>query len=123
MELEELQDELNEILVQLTVDQLKEVCTQAKVPIENQARKHVLIRLINKTADRIIENEEEEVSNAFLKRLIANANSIEGGSACPSQVVDDAAGDASVLASLQEQYTALQLSFQTSTKNIEHELK
>lgn len=39
MELEELHDQLSEILVQLKIEQLQEVCVQAKIPTEKLTRK------------------------------------------------------------------------------------
>ncbi|KAG7525905.1 hypothetical protein JOB18_033454 [Solea senegalensis] len=118
MELERLQDQLNEILVQLRFEQLQEVCLQAKTSTERQTKKHTLIRAINEAVDIAIEEEEEEVTYAFLVKLIKSAEEMEGRDV----VKENTSKDAEALVSLQEQYTALQLSFQTSTKRLEEEM-
>uniref|UniRef100_A0A8C6Q036 Gypsy retrotransposon integrase-like protein 1 n=2 Tax=Nothobranchius furzeri TaxID=105023 RepID=A0A8C6Q036_NOTFU len=120
MELEQLQDKLSETLVQLKMDQLQEVCLYAKVPTENQTKKHTLIRLISEVADIAIETEEEDVACEFLNRLIAKAKAMQKNE---SMVVDETAErDVAALESLQKQYAALQLSFQASTKKLEEEM-
>ncbi|XP_070401872.1 uncharacterized protein [Nothobranchius furzeri] len=120
MELEQLQDKLSETLVQLKMDQLQEVCLYAKVPTENQTKKHTLIRLISEVDDIAIETEEEDVACEFLNRLIAKAKAMQKNE---SMVVDEMAErDVAALESLQKQYAALQLSFQASTKKLEEEM-
>lgn len=72
MNLEWLQDELTELLCQLTLDQLKQVCNQAKVLTETTKR-HVLIRAINESVDTAVGREDEDVAETFVRELIATA--------------------------------------------------
>ncbi|XP_043970233.1 v-maf avian musculoaponeurotic fibrosarcoma oncogene homolog Gb isoform X1 [Gambusia affinis] len=121
MELEQLQDQLSKALVQLKVDQLQEVCLYGKVSAENQTRKHKLISLINTAVDTAIDCEEEDVACEFLSRLISKAKEVSENEM--SQMVDDAVNqDNAALISLQEQYAALQLSFQAATKKLQGEM-
>lgn len=82
--------------------------------------KHTLIRTISEAVDSIIESEDGEVAHAFLVRHVLNKYReeitklrVEG---------DQASQEAAALASLQQQYAALQLSFQALTKQLEEEM-
>lgn len=122
MELEQLQDQLSEILLQLKSDQLREVCLEAKISTGKQTKKHTLIRSISEAVDTVIEVEEEEVAHAFLDRLIKSATAMTEQDELTQVGEGSASRDAIALASLQEQYAALQLSFQTSVKGLEQEM-
>ncbi|XP_019221791.1 uncharacterized protein LOC109204700 [Oreochromis niloticus] len=122
MELEQLQDQLSESLLQLRSDQLQEVCLQAKISIGKQTKKHTLIRTISEAVETIIEVEEEEVAHTFLDRLIKTVKELKGRDDPAQEREDSISRDLVALASLQEQYAALQLSFQTSTKRLEEEM-
>ncbi len=123
MELEKLQDELSESLVQLRCEQLQEVCSHAKIAAEKETKKHTLIRLISQAADTAVDDEEEEVASAFLVRLITTAKGIKERDEQSHRTDEGSASeDAAALASLQEQYAALQLSFEASTKKLEQEM-
>lgn len=93
---------------------------RAKISTEKQTKKHMLIRSISEEA--AIENEEEEVALESLVRLIASAEEVKEKSDQTQVVEDSASKDVAALASLQEQYAALQLSFQTSAKKLEEEM-
>ena len=72
MELEQLQDELTEqLLCNLKIEQLKEVCIQAKVSPEG--KKHTLIRAINGSEDKALEDDEHKVAETFVQDLLATA--------------------------------------------------
>lgn len=122
MELERLQDRLSEILVQLRFEQLREVCSQAKISIEKVTKKHTLIRTISEAVDSVIEIEDGDVAHEFLVRLITYAEEIKGRSDQVQGEGEQASQDAAALASLQQRYAALQLSFQTLTKRLEEEM-
>lgn len=68
MDLERLQDELTELLCQLTLEQLKAVCIQAKVSTE-ATKRHTLIRALNKSVDNAVESEGEDVAETFVRDL------------------------------------------------------
>ena len=119
MELESLQDQLAESLVQLQWEQLQEVCFQAKISTEKQTKKHTLIRLIIEAAEKAVEDEEEQ--SAFLIRLIKTAKELMQINE-QSQLSDDITSNVGALASLQQQYAALQLSFQASTMKMEGDI-
>ena len=119
MELESLQDQLAESLVRLQWEQLQEVCFQAKISTEKQTKKHTLIRLIIEAAEKAVEDEEEQ--SAFLIRLIKTAKELMQINE-QSQLSDDITSNVGALASLQQQYAALQLSFQASTMKMEGDI-
>ncbi|TRY57863.1 hypothetical protein DNTS_017659 [Danionella cerebrum] len=121
MELEELQDQLSEVLLQLKLDQLQEVCWQAKISTEKETRKHTLIRAINDAADTAIDTEDEEVAHAYLDRLVKHAKEVKERDS-QTKDSDSVSQDAAALANLKEQYAALQLSFQTANKKLEEEM-
>ena len=121
MELESLQDQLAESLVQLQWEQLQEVCFQAKISTEKQTKKHTLIRLTIEAAEKAVEDEEEQVASAFLIRLIKTAKELMQINE-QSQLSDDITSNVGALASLQQQYAALQLSFQASTMKMEGDI-
>ena len=66
MELEQLQDQLTELLCQLKIEQLKEVCIQAKVSSDKEKR-HTLILAINEIVDKACEEEEHDVAETFVQ--------------------------------------------------------
>lgn len=121
MELGELQDELGDILGQLKVDQLHEVCLYAKVPAGSQDRKHMLIMKISEIVENAVEDDEKEVAHEFLNRLITKADEIRK-SKMPQVVEENSEEDTATLASLKKQYSALQLSFQASARKLEEEM-
>lgn len=121
MELEQLQDWLSEILLQLRFNQLLKLCLQAKIFTEKQTKKHTLISSLSEAVETAIET-EEEVAHAFLIHLIESAKEVRKSSDQTQDVEDSASKDAVALASLQEQYAALQLNFQTATKILEEEM-
>ena len=121
VELESLQDQLAESLVRLQWEQLQEVCFQAKISTEKQTKKHTLIRLIIEAAEKAVEDEEEQVASAFLIRLIKTAKELMQINEQP-QLSDDITSNVGALASLQQQYAALQLSFQASTMKMEGDI-
>lgn len=69
--------------------------------------------------DVVIEEEEMEVESEFLVRLLTSAKEIRERDEQSQGTGDNTSSDAAALASLQEQYAALQLSFQTLTKKLE----
>ena len=71
MEMEQLQDQSTEVQCRLKIEQLKEVCIQAKVSLDKEKR-HRLIRAINKTVDTAFD-EEEHVAETFVHELLATA--------------------------------------------------
>ncbi|TRY57864.1 hypothetical protein DNTS_017660 [Danionella cerebrum] len=101
MELEELQDQLSEVLLQLKLDQLQEVCWQAKISTEKETRKHTLIRAINDAADTAIDTEDEEVAHAYLDRLVKHAKEVKERDS-QTKDSDSVSQDAAALANLKE---------------------
>ena len=102
MELESLQDQLAESLVRLQCER-------------------TLIRKIIEAAKEAVEDEEEQVASAFLIRLIKTAKELMQINE-QSQLSDDITSNVGALASLQQQYAALQLSFQASTMKMEGDI-
>ena len=117
MELEQLQDQLTELVCQLMLEQLKEVCIQAKVSTDKEKR-HTLIRLINESVDQALEDEEDDVADTVVRELLATATRLTGTSPKPK----DDGKDNEELRRLQEQYAEVQLNFQKSTKMLEEEM-
>lgn len=122
MEFEELQDRLSELLVQLRFDQLQEVSGHFKIATENLTKKHTLIRTISEVADKAIEEEDETVAREFLTRMIDFAKEIKTKSDTTQATMENASKEAAMMASLQEQYQTLQLSFQNASKKLEEEM-
>lgn len=122
MEFEDLQDRLNEILVQLRFEQLQEVCGHCKVKTENLTKKHALIRAINEVVDTAIEEEDANVAREYLVQAIAFAKGVKEKADTTQVTVETASRDAAALVRLQEQYKALQSSFQDASKQIEEEM-
>lgn len=118
MELEQLQDWLSEILLQLRFNQLLKLCLQAKIFTEKQTKKHTLISSLSEAVETAIETEEEKVAHTFLVCFIESAKEVKES----NNQTQDVEESAVALASLQEQYAALQLSFQTATNKLEEEM-
>ncbi|XP_063049996.1 uncharacterized protein LOC134444699, partial [Engraulis encrasicolus] len=118
MDLEKLQDQLTELLCPLTLEQLKQVCTQAKVPSDTSKR-HALIRNINETVDKVIDSEDENAAELFVRELIATAKTLRQSGAKGDG--ESGASDCE-LQRLQRQYAEMQIRFQESTQLIEEEM-
>ena len=117
MELEQLQDQLTELLCQLKIEQLKEVCIQAKVSSDKEKR-HTLILAINEIVDKACEEEEHDVAETFVQELLATAKRLRETALKPKRDVQND----EELQRLQKQYAEMQLNFQTSTKMLEEEM-
>lgn len=117
MALEELQDQLGEKLLDLSVEQLKKVCIEVKVSAEKETKRHVLLRLINESIETVIEKEDSDVAECHLNKLLKRIEELEQGH------LSDTDTEAVELASLQKQYAGLQLSFQSSTQALSEEIK
>lgn len=118
MEIEQLQDQLTELLCQLTLEQLKEVCNQAKVS-PDKAKRHTLIRAINESVDEAVENEDKEVAETFVQELLATAKRLRQNA---PKGDGKSGGNEEELKRLQKQYAEMQMSFQDSTKMLEEEM-
>jgi hypothetical protein len=117
MELEQLQDELTEqLLCNLKIEQLKEVCIQAKVSPEG--KKHTLIRAINGSEDKALEDDEHKVAETFVQDLLATAKQLS--ETAPKPDGDEKHNEE--LQRLRKQYAEMQLNFQKSTKLLEEEM-
>ncbi|KAL2089169.1 hypothetical protein ACEWY4_016068 [Coilia grayii] len=118
MELERLQDQLTELLCQLTLEQLKEVCIQAKVSTD-KAKRHTLIRAINESVEKAIESEEEDVAETFVRGLTAVAKQLRQSE--PKGDGKNGVGE-DELHRLQKHYAEMQMNFQESTRMIQEEM-
>ncbi|KAM9735208.1 uncharacterized protein ACNS7B_014526 [Menidia menidia] len=118
MELERLQDQLTELLCQLTFEQLKEVCIQAKVS-PDKGKRHTLIRAVNESVDKAIESEEEEVAETFVRELLATAKRLS--QSAPKRDGKNG-GKEEELQRLQKQYAEMQMSFQDSMRILGEEM-
>lgn len=119
MALEDLQDQLGEKLLDLSVEQLKTVCIEVKVSAEKETKRHVLLRLINQSIETVIEEEESDVAENHLNRLLKLLEALEQG--VESEPNMDR--EAEELAALKKQYESLQLSFQSSTQALSEEIE
>lgn len=61
---------MSEALLSLHIEQLREVCSFAKILVSPDKKKHMLIRLISESVDNVIESEEEEVAEQHLNNLL-----------------------------------------------------
>lgn len=119
MALEDLQDQLGEKLLDLSVEQLKTVCIEVKVSAEKETKRHVLLRLINQSIETVIEEEESDVAENHLNRLLKLLEALEQG----AESEPNMDREAEELAALKKQYESLQLSFQSSTQALSEEIK
>lgn len=119
MALEDLQDQLGEKLLDLSVEQLKTVCIEVKVSAEKETKRHVLLRLINQSIETVIEEEESDVAENHLNRLLKLLEALEQGVESESNMDREA----EELAALKKQYESLQLSFQSSTQALSEEIE
>ena len=93
-----------------------------KSPLKNRKAPTDHINKLSAT-DAAIEDEEEKVATEFLVRLIkASKEERDKSEEQPHRTEDSASPDAAAFTSLQEQYEALQLSFQAITKKLEEEM-
>lgn len=113
MNLERLQDELTELLCQLTLDQLKQVCNQAKVLTETTKR-HALIQAVNESVDTAVGREDKDVAKTFVWELIATATWWRQGEATGGR--KDSV-DKEELQRLQKQYAKMQANFQSTVNS------
>ena len=127
MELEWLQDTVSEKLLQLRLEQLRELCEYAKKPGENVTKRHKLIRLISESMDEAIENEDEDVARTYLTALLKLAESDQSKGTeekeASTENIDKASQETEELLRLQNQYSELQLSFQSSTEALQDDIK
>ena len=70
MSLEELQDQVGEKLLDLSVEQLQRVATEIKVSFEKETKRHVLLRRINESIDTCIDEEDKDVAKCCLIKLL-----------------------------------------------------
>lgn len=70
MDLEEFAETVSQRLWLLQLDQLKEVCVEAKIPSGDVTSRRALIRHITKCIDDVINVEEKDVSTCFLRRML-----------------------------------------------------
>lgn len=70
MDLEELAETVSEKLWLLQLDQLKEVCAEAKVPTGTARTRRALIRKITQSIDSVINDEEQDVATQHLKTML-----------------------------------------------------
>lgn len=65
MDLEEFAETVSQRLWLLQLDQLKEVCVEAKIPSEDVTSRRALIRRITGYVDDVINDEDTDVSRVF----------------------------------------------------------
>lgn len=118
MEIERLQDQLTELLCQLTLEQLKEVCIQAKVSTD-KAKRHTLIRAVNESVDKALESEEEDVAETFVRDLLTTAKQLRQNA--PKGDGKSGANE-DELQRLRKQYAEMQTNFAVSTRLLEEEM-
>ncbi|KAK0144802.1 hypothetical protein N1851_016626 [Merluccius polli] len=118
MDLEQLQDQLTEVLCQLTLEQLKVMCIQAKVS-PDKTKRHTLIRAVNESVDNAIESEEDDVAETFVQELLATAKRLRQKA---TEGDESNGGSEDELRRLQNQYAEMQLSFRQSTRMLEEEM-
>ncbi|KAF7702597.1 hypothetical protein HF521_001880 [Silurus meridionalis] len=125
MNIEQLQDRLSEALLRLRLDQLQEVCVYAKLSVDGQSKRHLLIRLISGSVENVIETEDDDdVACQHVKDLLEFARGMTQHSDGADQ---DGAGDTdrslSELARLKKQYAELHRNFEMSTSMLRNEIQ
>ncbi|CAI5640554.1 unnamed protein product [Oreochromis niloticus] len=79
MDLEELAETVSQTLWNLQLDQLKEVCAEAKIPSGNVTTRRALIKLITESMDKVINDEEQDVALYYLKKMLESVDPAIGG--------------------------------------------
>ncbi|KAJ8349360.1 hypothetical protein SKAU_G00244900 [Synaphobranchus kaupii] len=117
MDLEELAETASQRLWFLRLDQLKEVCVEAKISSGNVTTRRALIRLIMESIDDVINDEEEDVAKHYLRtmlksveQIIENPGSIDGGEKTESTTQNSK--ETAEERSWAEKYSQLQLNSQ-----------
>ncbi|XP_030577862.1 uncharacterized protein LOC115774645 [Archocentrus centrarchus] len=77
MDLEELAETVSQLLWNLQLNQLKEVCVEAKIPSGNATTRRALIRLITGSMDKVINDEEQDVALYYFGENSTNLGSVE----------------------------------------------
>lgn len=78
MDLEELAETISQTLCNLQLNQLQEKCVEAKIPSGNATTRRALIRLITKSMDKVINDQEQDVALCYLRKMLKSVDPIMG---------------------------------------------